>query len=130
MRPILACLAAVGVGAAGALILGEYSFGGVVVLASGSVLGLFVGEVAVAVRRRPDRRLGVACGFVSAAAMLWAGWISTAHDLSFVGPAGWASIALAAAAGFLRAGWSRPGSGNPAAAPAPSASPQDRPPAG
>lgn len=128
VRPTLVGLAAAAVGAAGALILGEYAFEGLVVLCSGAVLGLFVGEAAIAVARRREVRLGIFGAAVSIAAMVWAAWISTGHDLSYVGPAGWASVGVAAVAAYVRTGVIRRGSGSPPAAPAPAASTEDPPP--
>ncbi|MGH9223730.1 MAG: hypothetical protein ACRD2W_08065 [Acidimicrobiales bacterium] len=125
MRPILAVAAAAAVGALGAVIVGEYPFKGVVVLGSGVVFGLFIAEAALGVARRPSRPLAAACAVIGLVAMTWAAWITTGHDLSFLGPAGWASIALTGAAAGLRTAWSRRGAGTPARGPAPPAPSED-----
>ena len=119
MRLILAILAAAGVGALGALILGEYNFSGIAVLAAGVLFGLFIAEAAIAVagHRRPV--LGAVCAVIAAAAMVWAAWISTGHDLSFLDPEGWVAVALAAAAAAVRASWTRRAGDNPPREPAP-----------
>lgn len=126
MRAILAVLAAAGVGALGALILGEYEFAGLTVLAAGVVFGLFIAEAALAVNRRPTPALGVAAAVIALAAMTWAGWITTFHDLPELTATGWAAVALTGLSAGLRTGWSRRARGSPAPAPAPAASPEDR----
>ncbi|HVL26897.1 MAG TPA: hypothetical protein VM390_02025 [Acidimicrobiales bacterium] len=134
MRPVLAVLAAAAVASLQAVILGEYPFEGVTVLAAAVVFGLFVAEAARAVARQAGLVLGLACAALTLAAMVWSAWIATGHDLSFLGPAGWAAIPLAAATAGLRAGrprllrerTSRPAAGTPTR-PAPAPSPEDSP---
>lgn len=134
MRAILALFAAAGVGALGALILGEYEFKGVTVLAAGVVFGLFIAEAALAVNRRPAPALGAAAGLIGLAAMTWAAWITTFHHLSVLPSAGWVAVVLTGLAAGLRTGFrwdvrkasSRPAADTPAPAPAPAASPEDR----
>jgi hypothetical protein len=104
VRDILAVLAAAAVGALGAVILGEYPFKGVVILASGLVFGLFVAEAALAVSRHRSPSLGAVCASIGVLAMTWSAWITTGHDLSYLGPAGWAAVAATAVAAGLRAG--------------------------
>jgi len=128
VRTVLAVLAAAAVGALGALILGEYEFDGVTVLAAGVVFGLFIAEAAVAVNQRATPGLGAAAAAIGLAAMTWAGWITTFHDLSELGGRAWAAVALCGLAAGLRAGWSRRAAGSPAPAPAPTPSPEDRTP--
>ncbi len=119
MRPILGLVAAAGVGALGAVLLGEYTFSGVSVLGSGLLLGLFMGEAAVSVSHRAGLALGLACATLAAAAMTWSAWISTGHDLSFLEPEGWVAVALAALAAGVRGWWSRPAADSPPQEPAP-----------
>ena len=119
MRLILGLVVAAGVGALGAVILGEYTFSGLSVVGSGLLLGLFVGEAAVSVSHRPGLALGLACAAVAGAAMTWSGWISTGHDLSFLEPEGWVAVALAAVAAGIRGWWSRPAPDSPHQEPAP-----------
>jgi len=130
MRLTLAALAAAAVGALGAVILGEYPFEGIVVLASGVVFGLFIAEAALAVHRAPSPVLAALAAAAGLLAMTWSAWISTGHDLSFLGPAGWTSIALTgAAAGLRTGGWFRKGQSRRAAGtpvrPAPAAPSED-----
>ena len=113
MRLILAWVAAAGIGAVGALILGEYTYSGVAVLLSGLFLGLFVAEGAVAVARHRSVTLGTGCALLAAAAMTWGGWISSGHRLSFLPGEGWAAVVVAGAAAGLRAWWSRPAADSP-----------------
>jgi hypothetical protein len=135
VRLILAGLAAVAVGTLGALILGEYPFTGVTVLAAAVIFGLFISEAAVAVARSEgDVRLAVAVGVVAAAATTWAAWISTGRDLSFLGAAGWTAVGLAAVTAggrtimgtVLKKESPQPEAGNPPVEPAPGASPEER----
>jgi hypothetical protein len=136
VRRTLALFAAALVAALEAVILGEYPFEGLTILASAVVFGLFVAEAARAVDKAPGTALGVGCGVLTLAAMVWAAWIATGHDLSFLGHAGWAAIPLAAATAGLRAsglarrrlreGTSRPAAGSPIP-PAPAPSPEDLP---
>lgn len=118
MRLILGLVAAAGVAALGAVILGEYTFSGLAVLGSGLVFGLFVSEAAVTMSRRRGRALGLACAALAGAAMTWSAWISTGHDLSFLEPEGWVAVALAALAAGIRGWWSRPARDSPPRAPA------------
>ena len=122
MRLPVAVAAAAAVGALGAVILGEYPFKGAVILGTGVVFGLFIAEAALAANRGPSPALAVASAAAALAAMTWAAWIATGHDLSYLGPAGWAAIPLTAAAAGLRTfrTWSRRAAGTPAGpAPAP-----------
>ncbi len=128
MRLILALAAAAGVGALGALILGEYEFKGITILATGVIFGLFIAEAALAVNRRAGAGLGAGAGLIGLAAMTWGAWITTFHHLSVLPGAGWAAVILTGAAAGLRAGWSRPARDTPAPAPAPAAaSEEERP---
>jgi hypothetical protein len=119
LRLILALLAAAGVGALGAVVLGEYTFSGFSVLGSGLVLGLFVGEAAVTVGRRSGWLVAAGCGVIAAASMTWSAWISTGHDLHYLEPEGWVAVALAAVAAGIRGWWSRPARDSPPPKPAP-----------
>lgn len=123
MRLILALAAAAGVGSLGAVILGEYEFKGVTVLAAGVVFGLFIAEAALAVNRQAAVPLGIGAGAIGLAAMGWAAWITTFHHLSELGPAGWGAVALCSLGAGIRSGF-RTGSprragDSPAPAPAP-----------
>ncbi len=119
MRLVLGLVTAAGVGALGAVILGEYTFTGVAVLGSGLVLGLFVAEPAVSLSRRRGAALGIACALIAGVAMTWSAWISSGHDLSFLEPEGWVAVGLAALAAGIRGWWSRPAPDTPPQEPAP-----------
>lgn len=103
MRPPLAVLAGLAVAVIAGLVLGEYNFGGWAVMGSGLLTGLFVAEAAVAVARKGSALLAGACALLSAGALTWAGWTSTGQRLGDAGWKGWAAVALAAAAGGIRA---------------------------
>lgn len=101
-----ASVAAAGVVAAiGAVVLGEYEFGGASVVLSGLILGLFVSEVVVSVGSAPGRRAAMAAAAVTIAGLVGAAWISTARDLALVPAEGWAAVAVGAVTAALRAWW-------------------------
>jgi hypothetical protein len=103
VRQTLALLPGAVVAVVGAAVLGEYGFDGWAVVGSGLLTGLFVGEAVMAVARSGSRLLAAGSAVLSAAALLWAGWISTGHRLGTATWRGWAAVALAAAAGAVRA---------------------------
>lgn len=103
MRAPLSVLAGVVVAVIGAGILGEYGFDGLTVIGSGLLLGLFVAEAVLGVARVGSRLGAVASAVLAGTAMVWAGWIADGHRLGQVRWMGWAAVALAAAAGALRA---------------------------
>jgi len=103
MRLILSLLAGTVVAALGAAVLGEYAFGGLAVIGSGLVLGLFVAEAVVAVARGGNRLGAAAAGVLTGAGLLVAGWTSTGHRLSAVGVEGWAAIVVGVAVATFRA---------------------------
>ena len=118
VRESLAVLAGAAVAVVAALVLGEYGFDGWAVLGSGLLTGLFVAEAIVAVARSGSRRLAVAAALLGAGSLLATGWISTGHQLGTVAWKGWAAVALAAAAGAIRA---RPPAAARGSRPAPAA---------
>ncbi len=96
-------LAGAAVAAIAAAVLGEYAFDGWAVVGSGVLVGLFVGEAMIAVVGNGTWWTAAVAAALAAGAMLWAGWISTGHQLGTVAWKGWAAVALAAAAGAFRA---------------------------
>lgn len=86
-----------------ALALGEYGFGGVAVVASGVVVGLFVSEVAVSVSGLRSWAMVAAGAVLAVGGMLGAAWTSTGHRLSTVPVEGWVALAAAAGAAAFRA---------------------------
>jgi hypothetical protein len=111
-------LAGVAVAVIAAGVLGEYAFDGWAVIGSGVLAGLFVAEAMLAVTRTGTRLTLVVAAVLSAAAMVWAGWISTGHRLGTVAWRGWVAVAVAAMAAALRA---RPRGEAPDSRPAPAA---------
>jgi hypothetical protein len=118
VRESLALVAGAAVGVMAAAVLGEYGFDSWAVVGSGVVTGLFVAEAAVAVARAGSALLAAGSGAIAAGALLSAGWIATGHRLGTVGWKGWAAVALAGAAGAVRA---RPTSALRHSPPAPAA---------
>ncbi len=103
VRQSLALAAGAAVAVVAAAVLGEYGFDGWAVVGSGLLAGLFVAEAELAVSKVGSRLQAGAAGAFAAAALLWAGWISTGHRLGTVTWRGWVAVALAAAAGAVRA---------------------------
>ena len=103
VRTPLAVAAGLAVAVIGAVVLGEYGFDGWAVMGSGVLAGLFVAEAVLAVARTGSGPLAAATAVLSAGSLLGAGWTSTGHDLGTVTWKGWAAVALAAAAGAIRA---------------------------
>lgn len=103
MRLILSLLAGAAVAVLGAAILGEYAFDGLAVMGAGVVLGLFVAEATVTVARGGSRLGAAVSAAVTAAGLVWAGWIATGNRLGTVGWEGWAAVALGAAVAAFRA---------------------------
>lgn len=60
----------------GAFILGEYEFTGLLPIGAGALFGLAVSEVAVEIGRRHTWAVAISCAVLSAAGLLWAGWIA------------------------------------------------------
>jgi len=113
-------VASVAAAAAGALILGEYQLSGATPVVGGLLFGLVVGEVAMAAAgRRPGgypRWLAAVVAGSAGGGALWAVWISSGRDWSFVPGPAWAGVALAALAGGLWVrGLRRRGAGSPPA---------------
>lgn len=93
------------VAAAAALLLGEYPFDGLLVLGSGVLVGLLVAEAVVSVGRWRGPAPAAVCALLSAAGLVWAGWIAEGHDPGRIAPEGWVAVALGAAAAAVRAWW-------------------------
>lgn len=103
MRAPLSIVAGALVAVIGAAVLGEYGFDGLAVVGSGLLLGLFVGEAVVGVARTGSRLGAGASAVLAGGSMTWAGWITSGHRLGTVHWMGWLAVALAAAAGGIRA---------------------------
>ena len=103
MRPPLSVLAGLAVAVVAGAVLGEYSFEGWAVVGAGLLVGLFVAEAMVAVRRAGNWFLAATAAVLAAGSLVWAAWISTGHRLGTVGWKGWTAVALGAVAGGIRA---------------------------
>jgi threonine/homoserine efflux transporter RhtA len=102
VRPILALVAGGAVAAAGAVVLGEYSFAGPAVISSGLLLGLFVAEAVLAVQRAGSVPAAVGAALFTAAGLVWAAWIATGHRVGEVRWDGWLAVALGALTAAFR----------------------------
>jgi hypothetical protein len=119
--PIPAAIVAAAVAALGAVILGEYPLEGFRPLLAGVIFGVVVGEVIATVVRTPDRFLLGTAALLTEAALVWATWISTGHDLGSAAGSAWVGIVVGAGAAplWLRSS-RRPAPSSPAEpAPAP-----------
>lgn len=103
MRAPLALLAGAAVALIAAAVLGEYSFEGWAVVASGLLVGLFVAEAMMAVAGHGTALTATGAALLAAGSLVGAGWTATGHRLGTVGWKGWAAVALAASAGAIRA---------------------------
>lgn len=105
MRQLLAGVVCALVAALGALIVGEYELVGLTPFVAGALFGLVVAEagLAAAGRDRIDRStgLGVVAPVTAAAGLVWAAWISSGRDWSFVPTEAWGGVAVAALAAAL-----------------------------
>ncbi len=104
MRELLAAMVCGLVAALGALIVGEYELVGLTALLAGGLFGLVVAEagLAAAGRGRADQRsLGVVAPATAAAGLVWAAWIASGRDWSFVPTAAWGGVLVAALAAAL-----------------------------
>jgi hypothetical protein len=95
-------LAGAAVAAFAALILGEYELVGFTPYMAGAAFGLVVAEVITTVGRRSGPVASAPSVVLAAGGMVWAAWISSGRDWSYVPGGAWVGVALAAACG---AGW-------------------------
>ncbi len=100
VRLALAVLAAAAAAALAAVILGEYDLRGITPLVSGVMLALVIGELGVVVAGSRSVVLGVACAVAAGGSVVWALWISSGNDWSFVSASGWLGAALAVLTAF------------------------------
>lgn len=104
MRLSLAVVTAAVASALAAVILGEYDLRGITPLVSGIMLALVVGELAVVVAKGRSLALGVACALGVGSSVVWALWISSGNDWSFVSASGWLGAVLGALTALVWAG--------------------------
>ncbi|HEX2700365.1 MAG TPA: hypothetical protein VHM89_09220 [Acidimicrobiales bacterium] len=98
MRRLLALVAGAVAASAGALILGEYELTGFTPVVAGLLFGVIVAEVVMVAGKRQDTVAAAGCAAFAAAGMVWAAWISSGEDWSYVPGGVWFGVALAAAA--------------------------------
>lgn len=106
MRSLLAAVAAVGAAALGAVIIGEYELRGATPLVAGVLFGLLLAELVTAVAGRRTLALAAMAGAAAASGLVWAAWISSGRDWSFVPAEAWAGVVVApfAAVTWIRGG--------------------------
>lgn len=113
MRRVLALAAGALAAAVGAVILGEYELQGVTPFVAGILFGVIVAEVVTVAGRRHDLATTGGCAALAAAGMVWAAWISSGEDWSYVAGEAWFGVVLAAvAAGLWIRTPGRPGAGS------------------
>ena len=104
---------------AAGLLLGEYAFGGLVVVLAAMLVGLFVSEASVAAGRGRSSALAATGALATVAGLLLAAWTSTGHRLEEVDALGWLALPVGAVAAAVRAWPRRPaptaGPGSPPA---------------
>ena len=103
MRLVLALVAGAATSALAALILGEYEMTGWTPYLCGIAFGLVVAEVVTSIGRRSGPALAVACAALAGGGMVWAAWISSGRDWSYVPGAVWVGVGLAVVAALLLA---------------------------
>jgi hypothetical protein len=102
VRLVLALVVGAATAALAALILGEYEMTGWTPYLCGVAFGLVVAEVVTSIGRRSGPAVAVACALLAAGGMVWAAWISSGRDWSYVPGTAWVGVALA---GVLAVGW-------------------------
>ena len=98
MRRLLALVAGAAAAAAGGLILGEYELSGFTPVVAGLLFGIIVAEVVTVAGRQRDAVTAAGCASFAAAGMVWAAWISSGEDWSYVPGGVWVGVAMAAVA--------------------------------
>ena len=112
MRRALAVLVGAAVAALGAVILGEYPLQGGVALIAGLVFGMLVGQSVVSTARDRGGVLTTAAALFAGAGLVWAGWISTGHELSLLAAEGWGAVAVGVLAAVVTSARWKPAAGS------------------
>lgn len=86
----------------GAFILGEYQFRGWLPPVAGVLFGVVVAEIAVELGRRRNVVVAATCGGLTAAGLVWAGWISAGEGLEPIPGGAWLAAALGLVAAVVR----------------------------
>ena len=100
MRTPLAVLGAAALAALGGAILGEYTLNGLLAVIGGLLYGLVVGEVVVAVERRPSALGAGAAAVFPPIGWAWSLWISNGHHLHYATWVQWVAALVSAVAGL------------------------------
>lgn len=103
VRRILPVLAGAAVAALGALIAGEYEFGGAVPFVAGALLGLVVSEAVALGGQWRGWVPAVLAAVLAAAAVVWGGWIDSAQGVEPYPVLAWVGAAVAAVVALVRA---------------------------
>ena len=103
MRLVLAFVAGAAASALAALILGEYEMTGWTPYLCGVAFGLVVAEVVTSIGRRSGLAIAIACAATAGGGMVWAAWISSGRDWSYVPGTAWAGVGLAVVAAVVLA---------------------------
>ncbi len=99
----LSVVAGAAVAGFGALVAGEYDYGGLIPVFAGLALGVLVSEaVALGGQWRGWAPASIAAG-LAAGAVLWGGWISSGEGVAPYPPLAWLGAGLAAAVAVVRA---------------------------
>ena len=107
-RQAAGALVGAALAALGALIVGEYELTAAVVVVGGTLFGLAVAEAVVWVVGERSPALGVEAAVLSAAGLLWAGWIASSEGLRPFPATAWPMAAIGAVVAGWRAGrWRR-----------------------
>lgn len=111
MRLASAFLVGAAVAALAALILGEYEMTGWTPYLCGVAFGLVVAETVTTIGRRAGLAVALVCAGLATGGMVWAAWISSGRDWSYVPGAAWVGAGLAGSVGLLWATRSGPPTG-------------------
>lgn len=101
-RAVLGLLLGAATAALGALVLGEYEFGGTLPWVAGPLFGLVIGEVVAGVGRSRHLAVAALAAALSFGGIAWAGWIDSTQGVEPIKRLVWVSAALAAIAALIR----------------------------
>jgi hypothetical protein len=102
LRAVAGLVATAAVATLGALILGEYEQQGSLPLVAGLLLGLVLGEVAIAAGRSRHLVVGLVVAAFAFGAMVWAGWIDSGRGLQPIKAGAWWGGGVAAVVALVR----------------------------
>lgn len=102
MRRTLALLAAAGVAALTAVILGEYVLTARTAVAAGLVVGFLLAEVVLGIARWRGLLPALTGGVLAGGSLAWAGWIESGHGVAPIRGTVWLGVATAAVVTAVR----------------------------